>query len=652
MRRVVLTLTTAALAACSDGTATSPTATDLTGGSNTDQGTTRPTTGLPTTSDPGPDATAAVSEGTGRTSTTGVTGTTGSTADETTAAGTCTLAPAPAGPIAIDPACEASSVKQVLDPWNFKVEWSYAAQDDVHALPVVGPLIDDDGDGDVDGDDQPVVVIGVQDGTLVALRGDGGGPVFALAGMHATAGPAIADVDSDGAPEIVMITAQKSVVAVGGDGVIEWTSPPLVGQANSPQVTVADLDGDGDVEVIADNTILDGKSGALIAAMTVKGPYRTPVVADLDLDGSKEIVLHHQVFASTGALLWEIIGGNGLAAFASVANIDDDPEAELFISYGTTLYVREHDGTPIGKYPIPGEDSLTLFGPTCMADFDGDGQVDIVIPAADVINMMDPDGTVLWQAAIQDPSGAAGCSGYDIDGDGTYEVLFADEHHLYVFDGPTGAVLYDNPDHDSDTYLEYPVVADVDRDGSAEILVVTSGEQHGLNVFGHAGDGWSASGPAWPVHDYAVTNVGQDGSVPPSPEPSWAAHNIFRARPTVDHPALPDLLVSITDTCHACATGEVQIAYQVCNQGDVDVDAGVPLTLFTLAGGTETVVETRAMPAVATGTCLAGDTFVFPATQLVDGGVIVRLHDDGGGTGPTVECSVDNDQAAAEPTGC
>jgi hypothetical protein len=58
------------------------------------------------------------------------------------------------------------------------------------------------------------------------------------------------------------------------------------------------------------------------------------------------------------------------------------------------------------------------------------------------------------------------------------------------------------------------------------------------------------------------------------------------------------------------------------------------------------------MPAVATGTCLAGDTFVFPATQLVDGGVIVRLYDDGGGTGPTVECSVDNDQAAAEPTGC
>ena len=48
---------------------------------------------------------------------------------------------------------------------------------------------------------------------------------------------------------------------------------------------------------------------------------------------------------------------------------------------------------------------------------------------------------------------------------------------------------------------------------------------------------------------------------------------------------LPDLLVVITDTCHACATGEVQIAYQVCNQGDVDVDVIVFATGFDAMTG-------------------------------------------------------------------
>lgn len=652
--RAILTLTATVLVACGDGTGTSVTA-----GGSTDAGTT--STGVPTTSVADTGDTAGDSAGSSSasggivTATTGVTGvtmTTGATIDGTTGAGgACAPVPAAAGPIAVDPACAGAPGEEVVDPWEFAVEWFHAAGDDVHVLPVVGPLTDDDGDGDVDGDDRPAIAFGVQDLRLVVLHGDGS-PVFTLDGMHGSAGPTIADVDGDGAPEVVMITKDKAAVAVDGAGVIEWTSPVLAGLAKDPQVTVADLDADGDVEVIADSNILDGGTGAVIAALAVKGAYRTPVVADLDLDGSKEIVIHHQVFASTGAVLWEIVGGSGLEAFASLADIDGDPEAEVLINWGTTLYIREHDGAPIGQYPITGDDGVALFGPSCLADFDGDGQVEVALPAADTFSVMETDGVVLWQAGIQDASGAAGCSVFDLDGDGDLEILYADEHDFRVFAGATGEVLLVDPAHSSDTYIEYPVVADVDRDGSAEILVVSSGAQQGLTVYGHAGDGWSGAGVAWPVHDFAVTNVGQDGSVPPSPEPSWAAHNTFRARPTGDPPARPDLRVSVTDACVACAAGEVHVAYQVCNQGGVDVDVGVPLTLFALAGGVEVVVETRALPAVAAGACLAGDEFVFDEGLLVDGGVVARLYDDGMGSGPAGECAVGNDEASAEPTRC
>ncbi|XYI03669.1 hypothetical protein ACMHYB_29450 [Sorangium sp. So ce1128] len=53
------------------------------------------------------------------------------------------------------------------------------------------------------------------------------------------------------------------------------------------------------------------------------------------------------------------------------------------------------------------------------------------------------------------------------------------------------------------------------------------------------------------------------------------------------------------------------VVYQVCNQGGADVDAGIPLTLFALASNIEVVVETRMLPALPAGTCLAGDSFVF-----------------------------------------
>ena len=46
----------------------------------------------------------------------------------------------------------------------------------------------------------------------------------------------------------------------------------------------------------------------------------------------------------------------------------------------------------------------------------------------------------------------------------------ADETNLYVYDG-MGGVLLQVP-RSSGTIVEYPVVADVDSDGSAEIIVV------------------------------------------------------------------------------------------------------------------------------------------------------------------------------------
>jgi hypothetical protein len=438
-------------------------------------------------------------------------------------------------------------------------------------------------------------------------------------------------------------------MAVNSAGMIEWTSQTFSGIGTYPQVTVADLDEDGSPEVIADYAILDGSTGATIATMSATGPYRTPVVADLDLDGNKEIILHSGVFAADGANLWSV-QGSGNAAFSAVANIDDDPEAEVFVNYGSTLHVLEHDGVVIGSYPIP--NNTNLSGPPCMADFDGDGNVEIGVPAGAQFDMLKTDGTLVWQSPINDSSGAAGCSGYDVNGDGTYEVMFADQDALRIWDGPTGEILYQNDAHSSGTVWEYPVVVDVDKDGSGEIITVSNGAQKAITVFGHNGDGWAAAGPAWPIHDFAVTNIGPDCSIPQSPDPSWAELNVFRARPVVDDPALPDLLVEVNDVCVACNEAEVYVSYQICNQGAVEVEAGTPISIFSLVDGVEVLVQSTTLPAIPAGECPVGDFFVFNPDQIVDGKVVVRIYDDGNGTEPEAECNLANDEVTADVQVC
>ena len=201
----------------------------------------------------------------------------------------------------------------------------------------------------------------------------------------------------------------------------------------------------------------------------------------------------------------------------------------------------------------------------------------------------------------------AGCSGYDVNGDGAYEVLFADEIAFRIYDGTDGTILYENRNHASGTVWEYPVTADVDKDGSAEIVVADNGGTwKGVTVYGHSGDGWPKSGSTWATHDFAVTNIEPDGHVPSPPDPSWQVYNVFRARPAVDDPASADLVIDITDVCVAdCDYGPVMLSFQVGNQGGDDVDAGTVVGIYA-DDGTPRLVTTTVLPEIPAGTLLEG----------------------------------------------
>jgi hypothetical protein len=571
--------------------------------------------------------------------------------------GVCDLDLAPAGDVDVRAECEAFDPGQVENPWDFSVEWETNDGAGSVVMPAVGNLSDDNGDGVIDDDDIPdVAYVGYGYGgssTLYVHSGDGSARLWTASNFRGDAGVAIADIDSDGINDVVGITPDGRVIALDNTGAPKWTSRDAFAMLY-PVTTVADLDGDGHPEVIADMAVVNGEDGSTVASLASDGyTWRTPVVADLDLDGYQEILLAQNVYDSDGTVAWSASGGSGSSCFDAVYQGDNDDEAEIAFAWGPELLLYEHDGTLIDAIPIPSGGGYYSYylhpGPPCVGDINGDGDAEIVVPASTAITAFETDGTVLWSSPMSDFSGAAGCSVYDMDGDDVYEVVFADEQDLRVYDGRTGTVLYTNGAHESVTYFEYPVIADVDHDGSAEILV-SSSTSRGVTVFGHNGSGWPAAGPTWGIHDYAFTNQGADGSVPSAPIPSWLAYNVFRGRPSSDQGGTPDLLVAITDVCVTeCADGgPVRVAWQVRNEGAEDVPAGVPLTVYVDGVALQTIT----LPAVPSGRAIAGDELQIAAADLGSGSIRLVVDDDGSGRGFLVECDETNNAARRADVTC
>src|SRR5262249_36158933 len=145
--------------------------------------------------------------------------------------------------------------------------------------------------------------------------------------------------------------------------------------------------------------------------------------------------------------------------------------------------VQTLDGTVVfGPVTLPGGGT---GGPPTIGDFDGDGRAELASAGANAYSVFDldcgpsPVGTcasgtttgVLWSQRSQDASSnVTGSSIFDFEGDGRAEAVYGDECFVRVYDGATGTVLF-SQSRSSCTWYENPVVADVDGDYNAEIVI-------------------------------------------------------------------------------------------------------------------------------------------------------------------------------------
>jgi hypothetical protein len=91
------------------------------------------------------------------------------------------------------------------------------------------------------------------------------------------------------------------------------------------------------------------------------------------------------------------------------------------------------------------------------------------------------------------------------------------------------------------TSVEYPTVADVDNDGSAEVVVVSNDywnegeEPTTVQVIRDAEDRWVPARRIWNQHTYHVTNVREDGTIPQFEQPSWELLNTYRTQAQIEN---------------------------------------------------------------------------------------------------------------------
>jgi hypothetical protein len=553
-------------------------------------------------------------------------------------------------------------------------QWTWGAGRGCTSLPVVGD-VDNDGDTEVV---LNAVGLFAGAGKLVMVDGATGALIWEQASADLAYGspPALADLDGDGFAEIVTVREYTSALFGAGDysvvtwdyqGNLLWESAHFTGAdfdwATAP--VISDMDHDGLPEIVAGRVILNfdgstrgvgalgrGSYGIVSVAGFTTSESAVSAVSDLDLDGVEEVIVGNAMYSPDGTAIWSDPSGDD--AMIGVANLDDDEFGEFIAISWDTVRAHDTDGSIMwGPLQIP---TANIVSTPAIGDLDGDGMPEIVIAGGNQLWCLEHDGTTKWTAPVTDESGATGASIFDFEGDGQPEVVYIDEVEMVAYDGATGAIKFYSTEHASNTMFDYPVVADIDGDEHAEILVCHQGFSVALTAYKDSQERWARARSTWNQHAYGIDNINDDLTVPATASPSFVATNTWHAGVATTGEAVGlDVASEILDVCEEeCGDGTVRVAVRAWNLAEELIPAGTTLGLYTHSGATRTLLTRTALEEDLLPGWTTAAIMLEVSASAVTGADQLRLlvDDDGTPEGALTECSENNNLFAWDGPFC
>ena len=449
-----------------------------------------------------------------------------------------------------------------------------------------------------------------------------------------------------------------------------------------PAISFADFNHDGWTEMYAGSEIYDAATGVLLcrdnagnkgftdrASHSDRIPYMT-MAADLcgddrlelaagnvvydvnlqsrtDMSQNQMTVVHH---VSTAGMTME--DGSAIPYHDGntfLVDIDEDGRLDVLVMYEQTttrtifLYVWDVQGDSIICSRKIG--NARKFGTPQIGDIDADGHPEVCFVVGTVEGVVAGSNdniyalkrnpasrqmSIFWTTDHADQSGSTGLTLFDFNQDGIAELIYRDETQMRIINGSlrhheTGAALtepYNMTTYPcgSSTVMEYPVVADVDGDGEAEIIVpgyqpsamITSQRTGYIYIFKSGGAQWAPARPVWNQYMYNVTCVNRDLTVPQylynNATPFTALdgtvsrpyNNFLQQATTIDVHGQPfSAVADVAADSMAVEYGSeaLGVTLYYCNHGSIPLSAPYRVTVFAEAqGGVAAAVATVGQP--------------------------------------------------------